>query len=184
MESFDVTLDSAQETDAKDYQSAPEKGPNYLDSVSLPIANVAQSFRRATLLHQRTFGRMLALKGSHAEEALCLRLLAVEEGTSQRKLAELMDRSPQAVSLMLAALERAGSIERRSDPEDRRISKVYLTPHGRERDRELAAIYTDFLRQSLGNIPEADLIELDRLLNSLVELLSKVAAEQDVTEVR
>ena len=181
MSKADVSKKSVKSADAKDRDPLAPKllGVYGLDGV---VAELAQTFRIATLLHSRTFARRLAQKGSHPEEALCLRLLGYEEGISQRRLAKLMGRSPQAISKMLQGLESAGYLERRTDEQDRRVTRVYLKPSGKARDTELATVYTDFLNQTIGALPEADQLELNRLLSLFVSCLGKVSAETDSNE--
>src|SRR5712692_7639854 len=57
--------------------------------------------------------------------------LAIEEGVSQSQLADALCLDASTVTKMLLRLERDGIVERRPDAEDARISRVYLTDHGR-----------------------------------------------------
>jgi DNA-binding MarR family transcriptional regulator len=182
MRRTDLSDNTSASASANDYEAlAPEDvlGLYDLDSV---VADVAQTFRKATLLHSRAFKRRLAQKGSYPEEALCFRLLAFEEGVSQRTLAKLMQRSPQAISKMLDALESAGFVTRQPDNEDRRVMRAYLTLSGRTREAELAAVYSDFIKQTMGGLSEADQLEFGRLLNLFVGCLSRVVDVPDLSQ--
>lgn len=53
------------------------------------------------------------------------------EGTSQVRLAELTDVEPMTMVRILDHMETEHLIERRPDPEDRRVRRLYLTDKGR-----------------------------------------------------
>jgi len=65
---------------------------------------------------------------------------------------------------MLQRMEKAGTIERRPDGTDKRITRVHLTADGRERERNLRVILGGAIGRVLDPIPEADRRELERLL--------------------
>ena len=111
--------------------------------------------------------RMAASRGTHPGQAICLRLLATEEGLTQRDLAQRMDLSRPTVSKMLHAMERGGVVARTPDPADRRLTRVVLTPHGRRLERALRGVAADYVKQTFGALPAADCEELVRLLDGL-----------------
>lgn len=49
-------------------------------------------------------------------------------GLTQRELAEILEVEPITVGRLVDRLERRGLIERRSDPADRRVWRLHLTP--------------------------------------------------------
>jgi DNA-binding MarR family transcriptional regulator len=84
------------------------------------------------------FETRLASHGSSLNVWSVLRQLAESGPVSQRELADrLLLKGPSLVP-RLDALEEAGLARRASDPNDRRISRVQLTPAGEELFRELA----------------------------------------------
>jgi MarR family transcriptional regulator, transcriptional regulator for hemolysin len=54
-----------------------------------------------------------------------------EEPLHQASLAEMMDMEPITLSRQIDRMEKAGQIERRPDPADRRIKRLYLTEAAR-----------------------------------------------------
>ena len=52
-------------------------------------------------------------------------------GVTQSELAERINRSPSTTTKTVQRMERAGFLERCPDPEDERVSRVYLTEAGR-----------------------------------------------------
>ena len=61
-----------------------------------------------------------------------LRQLSNEPGLSGAELARRLLISPQGVQLALTALERRGLVERKQDPQHKRILQAYLTDQGRD----------------------------------------------------
>ena len=60
-----------------------------------------------------------------------LHMLWKGEGCTQSDLAAHLHVQPATITKMLQRMEHAGFIERRPDPEDQRVSRVYLTAAGR-----------------------------------------------------
>ena len=100
----------------------------------------------------RIFGRMTArgaemakrhgLTLPHLEVLLCL---SHGEGISQQDLAERLLLTKGNICVMVQKMETAALIERRSDPEDQRIHRLYLTPEGR---KKLSKILPEHLAMS------------------------------------
>src|SRR5258708_18648486 len=88
----------------------------------------------------RIFGRMTAqgtqmakrhdLSLPHLEVLLCLNL---GEGISQQDLAERLLLTKRNICVMVQKMDGTGLIERRSDPDDQRFHRLYMTPAGREK---------------------------------------------------
>jgi DNA-binding MarR family transcriptional regulator len=63
--------------------------------------------------------------------------------------------------------ERDGVVERRPDPSDRRLARVWLTTRGRALIRELLPAHAKQVHELLRGLPAQDRHELRRLLGSL-----------------
>ena len=61
-----------------------------------------------------------------------LRQLSKEEGIPQSALAKCQHLAPAPVTKMLQRMEQAGLIERKPDPSDQRVTRVYLAQTGRD----------------------------------------------------
>ncbi len=59
-----------------------------------------------------------------------LNIISHKEGISQRELAECLHVKPPTVAVTVKRLEKADVIYRRPDPNDMRISRIYLTEKG------------------------------------------------------
>ena len=82
------------------------------------------------LKHRRMHEQLDAL-GLYRGQPPMLRALWGKDGMTHSELAEQLDRCPATITKMVQRMEKAGFVERRSDPSDERLSRVYLTPAGR-----------------------------------------------------
>lgn len=92
--------------------------------------------RLGYLLRQAQHALWIALEtameplGITASQFGVLRLVEIQPGASGADLAHDSMHSPQSTHQMLVTLETAGLIERRRDPNDRRLRRVYITSTG------------------------------------------------------
>ena len=67
---------------------------------------------------------------------LVLSMLAIHDGINQLELVRATHLKPPTVSVILKNMEAEGLVERRSDPNDLRAIRVYLTENGRRLDQK------------------------------------------------
>jgi DNA-binding MarR family transcriptional regulator len=80
-----------------------------------------------TKLHRAHAHAALEGLGLYRGQNFVLTALAEQEGLAQSELAEKLLVTPPTISNSLERMETAGWIVRRPDPDDRRVSRVYLT---------------------------------------------------------
>jgi DNA-binding MarR family transcriptional regulator len=85
---------------------------------------------RTGRLSQKWFDARLAEEGGSLTTWIILNNIGDEP--SQRELAAAMWIEPATLVAQLDRLERDGVVERRRDPDDRRVLRVVITPGGRE----------------------------------------------------
>jgi len=93
-------------------------------------------------LMRRDFERRSRTSGLTRAQWAVLANLERTEGTSQAALADVLDIEPITLVRLIDRLESAGWVERRPDPDDRRVRRLYLTATARplmEQFHELAA---------------------------------------------
>lgn len=103
-----------------------------------------------------------------------LRAVALEPGRSQQALAKHMGTPPTRLVALVDGLEERGLVERRRNPDDRRLHAVHLTSAGEALMGDLGRVarqHDDALLASLDADERAQ----------LVELLSRVASDQGLT---
>ena len=98
--------------------------------------------------------------------------LAAEEGVSQTQLAGSLCLDASTVTKMLARLERDGVIERRSDTDDARILRVYLTSQGKALVQPVLDVWRQMEERITRGMSEAEILLLRRLLLHIQSNLS------------
>jgi DNA-binding MarR family transcriptional regulator len=144
-----------------------------LDGVDPLSCQVFHAFKTAMMSERQLMLRLMADKGTHPAQAGCLRVLAANDGISQRDLAENLHVSRPTVTTMLQKMEKSGLIERRADAQDQRLTRIYMTDAGRRLHSSLGSAFRDLLEAGIGPMPDADRRELLRLLNDLEANISR-----------
>lgn len=137
------------------------------------LAEVFLAFKRTMRLNRQLLGKMTSGQGGHPAQTGCLAMLAHNEGISQRELAQKLQLAPATVTAMLQRMEREGTIERWTDPEDQRITRIRLTAAGRELGRRHGEVYAAHMEKVVGPLSEHDRRELARILNLLADNVEK-----------
>ena len=92
----------------------------------------------------------LRLIGVSTPEYVTLSLLRERDGLSCAQLARWVLVTPQAMNLVVSALEKRGLVRRRPDPDHRRVLRTSVTPRGltvlEGCDRSMDVIEADMLR--------------------------------------
>lgn len=115
----------------------------------------------------------------HHGRAMVLRLLMREDGLSQRELAGLMRIQPPSLSEVLDKLGAEDLIKREQNPEDRRVSNIYLTDKARELVKETQEARTAMGEDLLKEFPEEEREHLVTLLEKLAKALAANAPEDE-----
>ena len=136
-------------------------------------------------LHKQAMQRHLSDPGAHHGELMSLRLLTTGEGMSQKDLAETLHLSRPRVTCILQGLEKAGAVRRQVDPDDQRVTRVFLTTEGRRRELGHRAAFERYVNQTIGKLSDQDKLELTRLLDEVSGHIAElVCADGHEHEVR
>jgi DNA-binding MarR family transcriptional regulator len=150
-----------------------------LEGVDAVSSRAFQAFMKTLHLHRQLMLRTLVGKGRHPGQAICLGLVALHDGISQRDLADTMHLSRPRVTAILQELEREGAVVRRPDATDQRLTRVYLTEEGRRFDQEWRSLSAAYVNQTFGALSETDRLELERLLGELAGHVSRALHTDD-----
>jgi MarR family transcriptional regulator, organic hydroperoxide resistance regulator len=110
--------------------------------------------------------------GLHTGQEMLLLQLWIEEGLPQSQLAACMGVEPPTATKMLQRMEHAGLIERRPDPEDARVSRVYLTERGHALEQPVLDVWKQLETLTVVGFSATELALLHRLLMQVSENLS------------
>lgn len=84
--------------------------------------------------HRQHFTRVFTLMeeiGIYKGQPPILNLLIDHDGCTQKEMSELLQLAPATVTKTLQRMECSGFVERRTDSQDQRSTRVYLTSSGR-----------------------------------------------------
>lgn len=124
-------------------------------------------------------GRILGV--SRAQWTVLVRLERTE-GLKQSELAEILDLQPISLTRLLDRLAENGLIERRADPNDRRVNRLYLKPAARPLLDQLATLSESLTGTVLEGIDaesmERMLRDLRRIKDNLRAAIQRNASQQ------
>lgn len=134
---------------------------------------------RAAVAMLRLQGRLerclsdgLAAHGLTLAQFDVLMTLCHGEGITQQELAEWLLVTKANVVGLIDRVEAAGWVERRADPEDRRVKRLYLTDAGRKLARKAQPGQHALVQRIFGRLSEAELRQLHAMLVRLDEACS------------
>jgi DNA-binding MarR family transcriptional regulator len=113
----------------------------------------------------------LAPLGIDPRHAVLLRHVAAAQGQSQQALGRAMQIPPSRMVALVDELERAGLLERRPSPADRRAHALHLTGDGRRLLEGLMQVSAEHEAHLCAGLTQAE-------RHRLIDLLSRIAAEQ------
>jgi DNA-binding MarR family transcriptional regulator len=119
----------------------------------------------------RGFMEALEPVGIGPKEFLLMRFVDSSQGQSQQALAERLGVPPSRMVALVDHLEDAGLLERRPDPEDRRVRGLHLTRKGRGALERAAQIAIDYETRLCAGINREE-------REQLIDLLQKLQASQ------
>lgn len=141
-------------------------GFDYTDTVSYVFVQAAKAHRN----HAR---EKLSERGLHIGQEILLFQLWEDDGLSQSELADRLNVEPPAVNKMVKRMESDGLIERRSDPDDSRVSRVFLTEEGRSLQEPVEEIWQRIEAQTFDGISTEERLLFRRILVDVRDNLSE-----------
>ncbi len=136
------------------------------DNVGFLLAQICRKHRQST-------EDRLAKLGLHIGQEMILLRLAEEEGLTLGQLAEAMSLEPPTITKVVSRMEDAGMLERRPDPQDARVSRVFLTDQSRELIPKINAIWFEMEKQDMAGLTETEQLLLRRLLMQVFDNLNR-----------
>ncbi|MCG2633834.1 MAG: MarR family transcriptional regulator [Gammaproteobacteria bacterium] len=117
------------------------------------------------LLRKLFDNKMGALGLSRAQWRLIVNLRR-QQGLSQSELAELLEIEKPTLVGLIDRMEETGWVERRADPVDRRVKRIFLVP-GAARLDELEEAAKGSLDEALGGIDPVELARCEALIQQI-----------------
>ena len=115
-------------------------------------------------LLRRNFGRRVQLT---QVQWRALAYLSLNEGINQAGLADLLEVRPITVARLIDRMQKAGWVERRRDPGDRRAVRLHLTTKAGPLLETMKRLNTETLKQALAGLSRAERAQLIATLNTI-----------------
>ncbi len=134
-------------------------------------------------LMRTMYDRRMAPLGLTRSQWWVLNHLYFHEGISQSEFAALLDIEKATVGRLLDRLEAKGWVARKSDPQDKRTKRVYLTEQVQptlQIMRDLAAVTRD---EAVRSLNAAERKQLRTMLKRMRDDLSDITAETTTSEL-
>lgn len=144
---------------------------------------VFQLIETSRLLHAFVDERAKEFGTTRAQWAVLGRLRR-QEGLAQVELAAQLGLQPISLVRLLDRLVEQNCVERRTDPQDRRANKLYLTAKGRRMIEDLDPHGHRMRADILEAFPDADVLHMREMLVGIKARLGELttAAHDHVTE--
>lgn len=104
-----------------------------------------------------------------------LGVLDLKEGITQTELATALELERSTVGRLVDRLEKRGFLERRPDPEDRRIFRLYISDVAKPILNDLEHVAEEVRGLALAGLSDEDTAELKRMLKTVKENLAREA---------
>ena len=136
--------------------------------------DVAWELGETSRMLRRHFNRHAAAQGATSAQWRAMFRLQREPGMKQVELADRLDVEPITAGRIVDRLEEAGLVERRRDPVDRRVWKLYLTDKAGPLIQRLTAVAEQCLAGALEGIGGDEIAALRGALERIRENMSAI----------
>jgi MarR family transcriptional regulator for hemolysin len=118
-------------------------------------------------LLRRNFNRRAQALGLTQPQWQALARLSQNQGMNQACLADLLEVQPITVARLIDRLEAAGWVERRPDPADRRVQRLYLTVKAEPLLDDIRALATETREEAMQGLPDRERRQLMKTLQTI-----------------
>ncbi|GLG00246.1 hypothetical protein Alches_02850 [Alicyclobacillus hesperidum subsp. aegles] len=120
--------------------------------------------------------------GLTAGQFFTLHVIQEEGRCKVSQLAEKMEVTPSAITVMLDRLESHGLVTRLRDQEDRRVVVIELTAAGEAKLKQVERVWRNLFRHCLGQLDVGELSACIGTLESLAQIAAKVDVDRIIQE--
>ena len=118
------------------------------------------------------FKRFMEL-GVHPGQLPVMGILYTREGISLREMADLLHVKPPTVTVTVKRLEKAGLVCKKTDREDLRVSRIYMTEKGRSIVQEIRQQVAKDEKILTGGFSEDEIAQLQSFFKRMTDNLSR-----------
>ncbi|MFK7805094.1 MAG: MarR family winged helix-turn-helix transcriptional regulator [Anaerolineae bacterium] len=125
-------------------------------------------FFRVGKTHRKIASRLLEQHCFHRGQTPLIFALSHEDGRSSSELAELLEVTPATISNMVKRMEKAGFVQRKGDPTDERVKRVWLTEQGQGKVQDLHDVMMHLQQISFGNFTAEEKEQFTHLMEKIL----------------
>lgn len=138
-----------------------------------PSQELGQLFVAVARLHRTRADQIMGGIGLFSGQAFLLNILAGEDGITHTEVSKKLQISPAAATKVIKRMEEGGYLSREADPNDERVSRVYLQDKGRAVHSEIDAAFRRLDEVTYDGFAEADLRRFRDFLARMWDNLSR-----------
>jgi DNA-binding MarR family transcriptional regulator len=124
-------------------------------------------------LRHRRMHELLDELGLYYGQPAMLNALWAGDGVTHSALAAQLGKSPATITKTVKRMEKAGFVERKPDPRDERLSRVYLTAAGRDVQAAVEEVWQAFELQAFAGFGEQEMATLRSLLERVCQNIKR-----------
>lgn len=125
----------------------------------------------------------LEKEGLYPGQPQLLFVLYKKDGISQREISDTLDIKPATITVMIKRLEKSGFLYKKSDENDGRASKIFLSEKGKVACVKLKSIINRIDKICLENFTDKEIDILNKLLNKVKTNLDKHKLDKHKNEI-
>lgn len=131
-------------------------------------------YKQTSHLLMRSFQEVMEEQLPYGSSSIVLlKTLSHHDGATQHELAEVLHISDAAVSRQIGILVEEGCVTTESDPDNRRVTRVFLTDKGREAAATIKQAMRRYLNELLEPVSDEQLLQVLESNKALCEVLLK-----------
>jgi MarR family transcriptional regulator, organic hydroperoxide resistance regulator len=138
------------------------------------IESLDSLFAQCCRLKHARIHTLLESLGLYRGQPSVLQALWEQEGLMHTDLAHRLQVQPATITKMLQRMEKAGFLERRPDPDDQRVSRVYLTEAGRAVRADVQQVWRQLEEEAFAGFTLQERVLLRRFFLDIRENLQRV----------
>lgn len=123
--------------------------------------------------------RLLMSHGLHPGQIPVMKYLSDNSGCIQGEIAKALRIKPPTVTVTLKRLEKNGLIEKKSDQKDQRVTRIFLTEHGKAVYDVMLQSYMLSVNEIMQDFSEEEQIQLLGYLERICNNIDNVFAKDD-----
>lgn len=124
------------------------------------------------LAHRNMVGQKMRVLGLHRGQPPVLFTLEEHEGMSNSEMAEFLNVTPATLTNKIKRMEKAGLVIRKRDPDDERISRIYMTEKGRGHINQVKVSMGEIENVLLKGFSE---VEINEMREKLLRILRNIS---------